>query len=262
MTDAAPLQACLSPRLVIVHAQERFVVVDKPSMMLSVPGRGEHKQDCVTARVREAFPHATGPLSVHRLDYETSGLMVFALDPGAHRWLSMQFEQRKVRKAYVALLEGRLREDSGTIELPLRADIAQWPRPVHIVDHEQGKEAITHWRALSRETLARSAAGWPPTGEATAASGTVVRFSAGASWKSDEVSVTRVRFEPQTGRSHQLRIHAASGLNAPIVGDPLYGGLPAARLMLHAWELEFIPPAGGASVQFRSDPRFADPAGV
>ncbi|GMV26107.1 MAG: hypothetical protein AMXMBFR58_21380 [Phycisphaerae bacterium] len=242
----------MSSSLPIIHASDRFVVIDKPSMMLSVPGRGEHKQDCVAARVRTKFPTATGPLTVHRLDYETSGLMVFALDEEAHRLLSRQFEQRKVRKAYVAILEGRLEQDEGEVSLPLRADIDQWPRPVHIVDHVHGREAITRWRVLARETLRRDKFPFDPIAVPAMSGAPGVQFPPEASWPADEVEVTRVRFEPLTGRSHQLRVHSASGLSAPIIGDPLYGGLPASRLMLHASELEFQPPGDSASRAFIS----------
>ncbi len=250
----------------IIHEAERFVVVDKPSMMLSVPGRGEHKVDCVTARVRAMFPRARGPLTVHRLDFETSGVMVFALDEEMHRGLSRQFEERRVKKAYTALVQGRVgaaEGDEGRIELPMRADIEQWPRPVHIVDHAQGREAVTLWRVMGREMLDRERAmrghegsvvivpGGAGSGDPEKC-GPTVRFAADSVWPSDEVEVTRVRFEPLTGRSHQLRVHAASGLGAPIVGDPLYGGLIAARLMLHAEELEFAAPDGGAVRRFAS----------
>ncbi|MCG3122864.1 MAG: Ribosomal large subunit pseudouridine synthase A [Phycisphaerales bacterium] len=246
----------MSTSLPIIHASDRFVVIDKPSMMLSVPGRGEHKQDCVAARVRAMFPAATGPLTVHRLDYETSGLMVFALDEDAHRFLSRQFEERKVKKAYVAILQGRLTQDEGEISLPLRADIDQWPRPVHIVDHVHGREAITRWRVLARETLRRDTFPFDPVAAPALSGAPGVQFPPGASWPVDEVEVTRVRFEPLTGRSHQLRVHSASGLHAPIIGDPLYGGLPASRLMLHAAELHFQAPGGAATERFESAPGF------
>jgi tRNA pseudouridine32 synthase/23S rRNA pseudouridine746 synthase len=222
----------------MIHQDARCVVVDKPSLFLSVPGRGPHKADCMTARVRSAFPNATGSLTVHRLDYETSGLMVFALDEEAHRDLSSQFEQRKVFKEYTALLHGHHTPDAGTIDLPLRADISKWPRPVHIVDHEQGKPARTDYCVLDRFMLTQAAAGEPFTGDAT----TVVAFSEASRWTTDAVPATRILFTPHTGRSHQLRIHAASGLNAPIIGDPLYNGLAACRLMLHASLLTFTPP--------------------
>ncbi|HLO41922.1 MAG TPA: RluA family pseudouridine synthase, partial [Phycisphaerales bacterium] len=217
----------------ILHRSPRFVVVEKPSLFLSVPGRGPHKSDCMTARVRAAFPHATGSLTVHRLDYETSGLMVFALDEQAHRDLSAQFEHRKVFKEYTALLHGHTTPDSGVISLPLRADIDQWPRPVHIVDHVHGREAITDYTVQARSTLTRHAAGDPFTGDAT----TTVTFGEASRWMTDAIPITRIVFTPRTGRSHQLRVHAAAGLRAPIIGDPLYGGPAAARLMLHASQL-------------------------
>lgn len=238
----------------IIHESERFVVIDKPSMMLSVPGRGEHKQDCVATRVRAMIPRGSGPLTVHRLDYETSGLMVFALDEESHRYLSRAFEERRVRKVYLALLAGWLKDDRGRIDLPLRADIEQWPRPVHVVDHVHGKEASTQWRVIMRECLTREKAKSIPVASTGAEAG--VAFPAGASWPIDEMHVTRVRFDPLTGRSHQLRVHSASGLGAAIVGDPLYGGLPASRLMLHASELEFVPPDAAEPLAFASPAPF------
>lgn len=245
------------PEVEVLHEDERFVVVVKPPMLLSVPGRGEHKQDCVAARVRGMFPRAVGPLTVHRLDYETSGLMVFAFDPSAHRELSRQFEQRLVHKTYVAILGGRTPGDGGEVRLPLRADIAQWPRPVHVVDHDQGREAITRWRALGRERIDSIRAGWPPPFPSpSGTTGPGVCFAPGAAWPDGEVEATRVEFEPLTGRSHQLRLHAAAGLGSPIVGDPLYGGLPAGRLMLHATGLSFSPPGSPARARWTSPAPF------
>lgn len=186
--------------------------------MLSVPGKGEGKRDCVAARVALMFPLATGPLIVHRLDMETSGLMVLGLDADAQRELSRQFEARLVEKEYAALLDGIVEPDSGRIDLPLRADIDR--RPVQIVDHAQGRPAVTGWRVLARET-----------------------------------DRTRVEFRPLTGRTHQLRVHAATpanagGLGHAIIGDALYGGPPADRLMLHASRLAFLDPASGRCVEF------------
>lgn len=213
-------------------AAERFVVVEKPPGMLSVPGKGPGKQDCVAARVREAFPAATGPLIVHRLDMETSGLMVLALDADAHRDLSRQFERREVEKQYVAVLEGNVPGDEGVVDLPLRPDIEN--RPHQIVDFVHGGAAITRWRVTGREA-----------------------------------GRTRVLFVPRTGKSHQLRMHAATppdslarpdgtrtgGLGCPIVGDTLYG-TPGARMLLHASLLAFRYPATGARVEFASEPEF------
>jgi tRNA pseudouridine32 synthase / 23S rRNA pseudouridine746 synthase len=214
----------------LVHAdgRGRFVVVNKPQGMLSVPGIGPLKQDCVISRVQAAFPAAAGPMMVHRLDMETSGLLVVALTPAVQRELSMQFERRKVEKSYIALLEGDVTQDSGEIRLPMRLDVDR--RPYQIVDFEQGKEAITFFRVLSRE-----------------------------------VDRTRVEFRPITGRTHQLRVHAAStimkgepggGLGCPIVGDTLYGlnatgpGAPPMGMMLHAASLSFPDPDSGVRLEF------------
>lgn len=208
--------------LPIVHRTTRFVVVDKPSGMLSVPGRAEGLEDCVRARVEQMFPEATGPKTVHRLDLETSGLIVLALDPEAHRMLSAQFERRMVSKRYHALLTGDLPADHGTIDLPIAKD---WPnRPLQKICFTTGKPSTTRYRVLTR-------------------------FG----------DRTRVEFEPVTGRSHQLRIHAAHelGLASPIVGDPLYGDPAIApRLMLHATRLEMFDPDTGARVCVTSEAPF------
>lgn len=209
----------------IVHATARFVVVDKPSGMLSVPGKGPEKADCAATRVAALFPGASGPLVVHRLDMETSGLLVFGLDPDSQRDLSSQFETRVVEKSYVALLvaagpsDDPLAQESGEVSLPMRGDLER--RPLQIIDPENGREAITRWRVLARE-----------------------------------IDRIRIRFEPLTGRTHQLRVHAASGLGHPIIGDELYGGPEAERLMLHAAELAFLEPGTKRRVEFASAPPF------
>ena len=197
------------------------MVVDKPAGLLSVPGKpvpgGPDNQDCVAARIRARFPDARGPLTVHRLDMETSGLLVLGLDPEAQRDLSMQFEQRRVGKSYVALVAGAPSEAAGRISLPLRPDIENRPR--QIVDFVHGREAITDWSVMGR---------------------------------ADES--TRLRLEPLTGRTHQLRLHLSHdrGLGLPIVGDRLYGGPTAPRLMLHAAFLEFTDPESGRRISFES----------
>jgi tRNA pseudouridine32 synthase/23S rRNA pseudouridine746 synthase len=200
-----------SPPLDIIFAGPRYVVVNKPAGLLSVPGRGDDKADCVAARVRLAFPHASGPLIVHRLDMDTSGLIVLGLDPHAQRYLSIQFERRRVEKSYTALVAGLVLPDVGLIDLPLRAD---WPnRPRQIVCFQQGRPAQTRFRVAARET-----------------------------------DRTRLRLDPLTGRTHQLRVHLADprGLGHPILGDPLYATGPDRdehpRLMLHAAALSFRPP--------------------
>ena len=227
--------------ITLLGVEGRIAAIDKPSGMLSVPGRGPEKADCAAARVRARFPEATGPLVVHRLDMDTSGVMVFALDAPTQRALSMQFERRETEKRYVALVEGIVERDEGVIEAPLRLDVDR--RPFRVVDYEQGQPARTRWRVLARET-----------------------------------DRTRVEFEPLTGRTHQLRVHAAAarpaGLGHPIVGDVLYGAVGervrtalergeapphgealqamtgAARLMLHASRLRLREPASGRWVEF------------
>ncbi|MCC6322187.1 MAG: RluA family pseudouridine synthase [Phycisphaerales bacterium] len=197
----------------------RWVVIDKPTGMLSVPGKGADKQDCAAARVRAAFPHSSGPLVVHRLDMDTSGLLVFGLDSAAQRDLSAQFESRRVFKAYTALVAGVPAAESGQIEVPMRLDIDR--RPLQVVDHVHGRPALTRWRVLSIET-----------------------------------DRARLRLEPLTGRTHQLRVHLAN-IGHPILGDVLYGPQPATsrlseRLMLHASELEFADPCTGERVRVAS----------
>ncbi len=209
----------------ILHASERYAVIIKPGGMLSVPGKGADKADCAASRVLTAFPHCSGPLVVHRLDMDTSGVMVFGLDPDAQRELSMQFESRVVTKHYIALLQGTLKQDHGTIQLPIRPDIDH--RPLQIVDHVHGRDSITHFQVLSRE-----------------------------------IDRTRIRFDPITGRTHQLRVHAATpshlgGLGHPIIGDVLYGGaMEGEQLCLHAAHLSFLEPGTQRRVEYSAPPPF------
>lgn len=209
-------------QLEYIHEEAEFVVVIKPSGMLSIPGKGPAKADCVVARVKERHPQSIEHPSVHRLDMDTSGLMVVPLTTPAHRHISIQFQQRVIFKRYIALLEGELAKDKGTIELPFRVDVDN--RPHQIYDPENGKMGITHWEKLGIED-----------------------------------GMTRVSFHPITGRTHQLRVHAAHelGLGIPIVGDPLYGnGVGPAELRLHACELGFEHPVTGENLRFRSDSPF------
>ncbi len=193
--------------LVILHDDHQVLLVDKPSGLLSVPGKGEHLADCLLARVQAAFPMA---LLVHRLDRDTSGVMVFALTPHAQRHLGLQFEKRQTKKTYVARVWGEMTEKTGTVDLPL---IVDWEnRPLQMVDHENGRQAQTDWR--------------------------VIRAKNGES---------RVRLMPRTGRSHQLRVHMLA-LGHPILGDPFYAQGEARdhpRLMLHSETLQFRHPDGG-----------------
>lgn len=209
-TDYNPPQ---SP-LVVLHEDAEVLAIDKPSGLLSVPGKGAHLADCLQRRVEAAFPHA---LLVHRLDRDTSGVIVFALTAHAQRFLSMEFEKRKAKKTYIARVWGHLIEKSGHIDLPL---IVDWPnRPKQMVDHDNGKPAETDWRLL----------------------------------RHDKDNTSRVRLYPKTGRSHQLRVHMQA-IGHPILGDPFYAEGPARnfeRLMLHAEELRISHPGGGPSLRFR-----------
>jgi tRNA pseudouridine32 synthase/23S rRNA pseudouridine746 synthase len=210
------------PQLDIVHQDPEFVVVNKPSGFLSVPGRGPDKVDSVATRVRNLYPGCIEQPAVHRLDMDTSGLMVVALSKASQRNLSMQFQQRETSKRYIALLEGKLELRGGTIRLPFRLDIDN--RPFQIYDEIHGKLGITHWERLEIEN-----------------------------------SQTRVAFIPVTGRTHQLRVHSAHerGLGVPIVGDPLYGtGTGPGQLKLHACGLRFQHPTSGESLAFHCPPAF------
>jgi tRNA pseudouridine32 synthase/23S rRNA pseudouridine746 synthase len=191
--------------LEIIYNDEEFLAVNKPTNLLTVPGRGPDKQDCLYHRLLEQFPDA---LMVHRLDMDTSGLVLFARTPAAQRNLSMQFEKREIQKTYVAVVEGIIEQDEGMVDYPMRKDMEQRLPPKHLVDCVRGKKAITEWEVLER----------------------------GA-------STTRVALFPKTGRSHQLRVHLHA-IGFPIVGDPIYG-TPAERLMLHSESLQMHHPVSG-----------------
>jgi tRNA pseudouridine32 synthase / 23S rRNA pseudouridine746 synthase len=209
-----------------LHVDDWLVVVDKPAGLLSVPGRGPDKQDCVAARVQRVVPDA---LVVHRLDMATSGLLLFARGLSMQRALSRSFETRQVAKRYVAVVAGQLAApaaDDGwdTIALPLATD---WPnRPRQVVDHDHGRASRTRWRVLRRDPAA---------------------------------DTTRVELEPVTGRSHQLRVHLQA-IGHPILGDALYAPEAvrgrAPRLLLHATELRLVHPGTGASIAWHSPAPF------
>ncbi len=229
--------------LEILYRDEQLVVVNKPSGLLSVPGRGEDKKDSVAARVRQLYPECIEQPSVHRLDMETSGLMVFGLTKEAHKHLNAQFEARTIRKKYVALLDGVLYkatgeaapkngEKSGTVAIKCRLDIDN--RPHQIYDEVYGKLGITEWSLENIENYKN-----PVTGKIKA--------------------VTRINFIPHTGRTHQLRLASSNphGFNLPIVGDTLYGTCELGeRLMLHACELSFVHPSTGKKMSFYSESTF------
>ena len=202
----------------ILHMDAELLVVNKPAGLLSVPGKGPELADCLMSRLQEAFPDA---LLVHRLDRDTSGVMIFALTAHAQRHLGLQFEKRQTRKTYVARVAGRVAEKTGTVDLPL---IVDWEnRPRQMGDLENGRAAQTDWRVLRQ---------------------------------SDEE--TRIRLFPKTGRSHQLRVHMLA-LGHPILGDPLYASgaaLDHPRMMLHSEELRLKHPDGGRSMKFRATAAF------
>ena len=208
-----------SQNLEIVYEDPWLSVINKPAGMLSVPG----KEDAVSvySLMREQYPEADGPLTVHRLDMATSGLMLIAKTKRVHQNLQAQFKNRLVRKRYVALLEGIVPEDKGTVDLPLCLNPLDRPR--QMVHTEHGKPAITDYQVLERLDGKR----------------------------------TRIAFYPRTGRTHQLRIHAAHplGLHCPIIGDELYGE-KADRLYLHAEYLEFTHPITGETVRITKEAEF------
>jgi tRNA pseudouridine32 synthase/23S rRNA pseudouridine746 synthase len=210
------------PLLDILHTDPDFVVVNKVSGMLSIPGRGPEKIDSVTDRVKRMFAVDINYPAVHRLDMDTSGLMVVPRTVEALRNISIQFQDRLTKKRYVALLEGELEGKSGTIELPFRLDIDN--RPIQIYDEVHGKWGTTHWENLGIEG-----------------------------------DYTRISYVPITGRTHQLRVHSAheKGLGIPIVGDPFYGnGTGPGQMKLHACELSFAHPVTGVELTFESAPAF------
>lgn len=215
----------------ILYRDEDIILVDKQSGILSVPGRGPEKQDCIVNRVRRLFPNCIEQPSVHRLDMETSGLMVLAFNKDSHRNLSEQFASGTVKKSYVALIDGVLAkkgiQEHGQMELYFRLDVEN--RPHQIWDEVYGKKAITEWKILNVENYISP--------------GKIKR------------PVSRVLFLPHTGRTHQLRLAASSehGFGFPIIGDTLYGHCEKGeRLMLHANFLSFVHPRTNKIMTFES----------
>lgn len=221
--------------LKILYRDNDIIVVNKQSGLLSVPGRGPEKQDCIVNRVKKIFPECIEQPSVHRLDMETSGLMILAFTKDAHRNLCRQFEEGLVQKKYVALLDGILAKkeipQSGTMELFFRLDIEN--RPHQIWDSVYGKKAITEWKILDVEKY--------------------------LSPLENKKNVTRVLFIPHTGRTHQLRLASADshGFEIPIIGDTLYGHCePNERLMLHSCYIKFTHPSTGKVMEFNCESDF------
>ena len=199
--------------LTVVYQDDDLVIVNKPAEFLSVPGITI--DDSVFLRMKTQFPEATGPLIVHRLDMSTSGLLIIALNKRAHKAIQKQFIERTIEKRYVALVDGNIEQESGTIELPLTPDFDDKPRQK--VCYQKGKPALTTWQVLERKN-----------------------------------NTTRLQLYPKTGRTHQLRVHCAHvlGLNTPIVGDTHYGK-KANRLHLHAEYLAFTHPITHERLEFK-----------
>jgi tRNA pseudouridine32 synthase/23S rRNA pseudouridine746 synthase len=197
-----------------------LAVVAKPVGLLSVPGRSS-RADSVLARLRLRYPDATGPVLVHRLDLDTSGVMLAARDQATYAALQRQFAERTIDKRYVAWLDGEVRGERGTVELPLRVDVDDRPR--QIVDPVHGKRAVSDWHVLERSN-----------------------------------GRTRVALFPRTGRAHQLRVHASHphGIGVPIVGDRLYGRPGSDRLMLHAEAIAFVHPHTQERLSFEQSAPF------
>lgn len=203
----------MEPYLTVIHEDEDIIVLDKPSGLLSVPGKPEELKDCLESRARERYPTAS---TIHRLDKDTSGVVVMALNKWAHGRIGIQFEKRQTEKFYEARLWGLLEEDRGRVDLPLATDWERKPR--QRVDFERGRNAVTDWQVLAREEKA-----------------------------------TRVKLMPVTGRTHQLRVHMLT-LGHPIIGDAFYAEgealMAAGRLQLHAEMLGFAHPTDGRPMQF------------
>ena len=215
LTDSAKATA----QVIILYVDANLIVLNKPSGLLSVPGRGENKQDCLSSRVQAEYPDA---LTVHRLDMETSGLIIMARGKNAQRLLSLAFEKRQIEKRYIAIVSGHPQPANGEINLPL---ICDWPnRPRQKVDFDIGKPSLTRYQVLATE--------------------------------SDR---SRIALFPETGRSHQLRVHLQA-LGHPILGDVLYADAAAFakadRLLLHAEYLALPHPDSGERLEFSCPPPF------
>lgn len=200
----------------MVYKDAEILVLSKPSGLLSVSGRKEEHQDCLESRVQKEFPEAR---IIHRLDMDTSGLMIMARNAATHRNIGLQFERRKTKKTYIARIWGAIEEEGGHVDLPLLCD---WPnRPIQRIDLTRGKNAQTDWAVIERE----------------------------------ETGITRVMLSPITGRTHQLRVHMAE-VGHPILGDDFYAHekayKAAPRLQLHAHKLTVHHPEDGRLITFES----------
>ena len=204
-------------KLDIIYVDNDLLVINKPAGLLSVPGKGEDKLDCLITRVQKEYLDA---LTVHRLDMETSGLTVIARNAQIHKQLSKMFELKKISKSYIAIVDGELDKTEGTIDLPL---ICDWPnRPKQIVDHDKGKASITHYQVIDYDAHNNN---------------------------------SRIKLMPITGRTHQLRVHMQA-IGHAILGDRLYANeeifLKMSRLCLHSCELKFEHPVNEEIMKFES----------
>ncbi len=202
----------------VIHQDDRIIVLNKPTGLLSVPGIGPEKLDCLASRAQSEF---AGARIVHRLDRDTSGVIVMALDAEAHREQSRQFHDREVQKVYIAIVAGIVEQDEGKIDLPMRKDMDPENAPCQIIDHERGRAAVTNYRVLKRDA-----------------------------------DCSRLELRPITGRSHQLRLHLQS-IGHPILGDNLYSPPEvialADRLMLHAQSLWLVHPGTAEPMTFEAE---------
>ena len=209
--------------LEVIYQDKHLIAVNKPCGILSVPGRGPDKQDCVVTRLQQIEPDIR---VVHRLDCHTSGVMVLAVGIVAQREMSKMFHDRTIGKSYVALVAGKVEQRVGLIDLPVRGDPDN--RPTQIIDHTSGKPAQTHWRLLRYHRLAGGG------------------------------RLSRLQLRPITGRTHQLRLHCLA-MGHPIVGDTLYqnsNSVKAERMMLHAERLEMMHPASHVKLCLVSECEF------
>jgi tRNA pseudouridine32 synthase/23S rRNA pseudouridine746 synthase len=209
--------------LQVIFQDDDILVLNKPSGLLSVPGRKPEHADSLQSRAQEVYPQAR---IVHRLDEPTSGVIVMAMNAQSHRNIGSQFERRKTQKEYIAKVYGHMSDDEGQVDLPLRCD---WPnRPLQMVDHEQGRKALTKWKVLKRESICVNGEQYP---------------------------ITRVTLFPHTGRSHQLRVHMMEQ-DHPILGDEFYAHdtafTCAPRLQLHAHKLMIHHPKDDEKTWFEA----------
>ncbi len=213
-------------KLDIIYVDKDICVINKQAGITTIPGKSEELKDCITTKVKHLFPTAIEQSSTHRLDMDTSGLLVLAFNKESHRNLSIQFQNREVEKQYIALVRGIVEKKEGIIELPIRLDVDN--RPYQIVDFENGKKAITYYKRLNVEKN-----------------------------KNTNEIFSRIQFTPKTGRTHQLRIHSKEKL-FPIVGDRLYGIRKENenRMALHASYIKFKHPKTNEIMEFYSNPNF------